>query len=285
MTAEEHKITDVVCGMDLTDVSDALVVRHKNTTFHFCGEECRERFNKDSKKFEGEPLVRLENLWKIFKIGETETRVLRGLNLRIWKGDFMAVIGSSGSGKSTLLNIIGLLDKPTSGRVFLRGHDASLKDDEEKARLRSKTFGFVFQQYNLIPWLSAYENVSLPLMFANATIDHQKIQKGFKEIGLIERADHRPMELSGGEQQRIALLRALTNDPEVIIGDEPTGNLDSATGNKILEMLINLNKVHGKTLIIVTHDADIADKADEIITLKDGQMIRDHKIHRKTYTE
>jgi len=207
------------------------------------------------------------------------------LNFYIWEGDFVAIMGSSGSGKSTALNIIGLLDRPTSGQIFLNGRNVSLLNDDKRAELRSKTFGFVFQQYNLIPWLTAYENTTLPLIFSGKKIDEEKIKARFQEIGLKERLTHRPFELSGGEQQRIALLRALANDPKIILGDEPTGNLDSVMGNKILEMLINLNKTQKKTLIIVTHDSDIAKKADRIIIFKDGQAIRDNLSHKKIYTK
>lgn len=268
------KKIDPVCGMELEE-SDA----------NFCGDFCAQRFKKNPKKFSGEPLISLINVHKIFDLGGVKTAALNGLSLRIWPGDFVAIIGASGSGKSTALNMIGLLDKPTSGKIIIKSKDISLIKDEEKARLRSETFGFVFQQYNLIPWLSAYENVSLPVIFAGRTINAEKIKKEFQNIGLKERTNHRPFELSGGEQQRTALLRALANDPEIIIGDEPTGNLDSQTGNKILEMLINLNKNNKKTLIIVTHDTDIAEKADQILAIKDGQLIKNHQGYKKIYTE
>jgi ABC-type lipoprotein export system ATPase subunit len=146
-------------------------------------------------------------------------------------------------------------------------------------------FGFVFQQYNLIPWLTAYENVTLPAVFARKSADEKKVEAGFREVGLQDRMLHRPLELSGGEQQRVAILRSLANDPEIILADEPTGNLDSSTGNKILEILVSLNKTRNKTLVVVTHDADIAGKADQVVTIKDGQLVQDHQIHRKTYTE
>ena len=231
-----------------------------------------------------EPLIKLINVWKIFTIGKIDTKVLRGLSLHIWDGDFVAVIGPSGSGKSTALNMIGLLDRPSLGEIFLNGKDVSLLADEQRAKLRSQTFGFVFQQYNLIPWLTAYENVALPLIFSGKKVEAGKIKARFQELGLKDRMTHRPFELSGGEQQRVALLRALANDPQIILGDEPTGNLDSKTGNKILEMLINLNKKHKKTVIIVTHDKAIAAKADQIIALKDGCLVQDHQAHTKDYT-
>lgn len=276
---------DRVCGMDLIGVADPTKISYQNGELYFCGEDCKKKFETNPEKFNGEPLIKLRNVWKIFGAGVAETQVLRGLNLHIWKGDFVAIIGASGSGKSTVLNMIGLLDTLTSGKILLDNKDVSVLDDEEKALLRSRTFGFVFQQYNLVPWLTAYENVSLPLIFAGRKVEANKLELDFEKIGLKNRSPHRPFELSGGEQQRVALLRALANNPEIIIGDEPTGNLDSATGNKILEMLIELNKIQGKTLIIVTHDTDIAEKADQIITIKDGQVARDHKIYKKIYTE
>jgi len=272
---------DTVCGMNLAEYTGTIQTSHKGESFYFCGKGCEERFQKEPDRFKGEPLIKLNNVWKIFKLGkETEVEVLRGLNLHIWEGDFVAIIGSSGSGKSTALNMIGLLDRPSSGQIFLNSKDVSLLNDDGRAELRSKTFGFVFQQYNLIPWLTAYENVTLPLVLSNKKIEEEKLDASFQEIGLKERMTHRPFELSGGEQQRTALLRALANDPEIILGDEPTGNLDSVTGDKILEILIDLNKTRKKTLIIVTHDSNIAEKADQVITFKDGQIIHDHKVHK-----
>lgn len=271
--------------MNLSEYADVAAVSHNGKSVYFCGKGCEGRFKKDPDKFQGDPLIKLQDVWKIFNLGGMETKVLRGLGLHVWKGDFVAIIGASGSGKSTALNMIGLLDRPTSGRIFLNGKDVSLLGDDERAGLRSETFGFVFQQYNLIPWLTAYENAALPLVFSGKKIGTETLEARFQAIGLKERLNHRPFELSGGEQQRAALLRALANDPEIILGDEPTGNLDSATGNKILEMLIDLNKARKKTLIVVTHDADIAEKADQIITFKDGRLVRDHQIHRKIYTE
>jgi putative ABC transport system ATP-binding protein len=181
--------------------------------------------------------------------------------------------------------MIGLLDRPTSGKVFFRGKDVSDANDEERAALRSGAFGFVFQQYNLIPWLSAIENATLPLIFSKGDTDGVVMLKKFEALGLKDRVAHRPTQLSGGEQQRTAILRALANDPAVILGDEPTGNLDSKTGNNILEMLMELNRKNRKTLVVVTHDADIAEKADEIINIRDGEMLRDHHIHKRTFTE
>lgn len=273
--------TDLVCGMDLSEYTVVPEFAHNGINFYFCGAGCMERFQKEPDRFQGTPLIKLNKVWKLFSAGPVETQVLKGLDLHVWEGDFVAIIGPSGSGKSTALNMVGLLDRPTSGSVFLRGIDTAVLKDDERAELRSKTFGFVFQQYNLIPWLTAFENTTLPLIFSGKDIEAGKIESRFEEMGLTERMTHRPFELSGGEQQRIALLRALANEPEIILGDEPTGNLDSATGSKILEILINLNKEEKKTLIIVTHDSDIAAQADQVIAFKDGRLVRDHHAHRK----
>lgn len=277
--------TDPVCGMDLSEYPDVATTTFKGTTFYFCGDECESRFQKDPDRFQGEPLIRLNKVWKTFRLGEVETKVLRGMDLHIWEGDFVALIGPSGSGKSTALNMLGLLDRPTSGHIYLQGKDVSLLRDDERALLRSETFGFVFQQYHLIPWLSAFQNATLPLVFSGKKIDESAVNADFENIGLKDRVHHRPFELSGGEQQRTALLRALANDPAIILADEPTGNLDSVTGDKILEILLNMNNVRKKTLIIVTHDAGIAEKADQIVAFKDGHLVRDHHAHKKMYTE
>jgi putative ABC transport system ATP-binding protein len=277
---------DVVCGMYLDNFPDLSRVSHNGAEYLFCGEGCADRFKDNPEKFLGEPIIRLRDVFKTFGFaGGSKTEVLRGINLNIWKGDFVAIIGASGSGKSTMLNMIGLLDRPTGGEIFIKNKDASKMSDEEMALLRSRTFGFVFQQYNLIPWLSVYDNISMPTIFSGQAIKEQEMREKIAKVGLSHRVEHRPMELSGGEQQRVALLRALANDPEIIIGDEPTGNLDSKTGNEILDMLIELRKKSGKTLIIVTHDIDIADRAEEVVVLKDGVTMRDQRVHKKIYTE
>ena len=278
---------DPVCGMDLTEYSEFVQETIDGKKFYFCSDICAKRFKTDPKKFQGDPLIHLHDVWKVFNTGGVATEVLRGINVHIWAGDFTAIIGASGSGKSTLLNMIGLLDKPTGGGLFLEGKNMSNTEDDERAMLRSQKFGFVFQQYNLVPWLTAYDNVLLPLIFSQNGdgIKKEAIEKHLEAIGLGERMDHHPAQLSGGEQQRVAILRALANNPDVIIGDEPTGNLDSTTGSKILEMLIDLNKIEKKTLIIVTHDVHIAEKADQIITVKDGKTIPGHMYHKKIYTE
>lgn len=275
---------DPVCGMNISGLPDLTIADWNGQMVSFCGAGCHGRFFDNPEKFQGEPLIKLRGVQKVFRMGIIDVPVLRGLDINIWEGDFVSIIGASGSGKSTVLNLVGLLDKPTSGNIFYKGEDVSALSDDERAVFRSKTFGFVFQQYNLVPWLTAYENAELPLIFAGAVEMAWKIEKMFEDIGLKDRMSHRPFELSGGEQQRTALLRALANDPHVILGDEPTGNLDSETGKKILEMLVNLNRVEKKTLVVVTHDASIAEMADEIITIRDGVMLRDHHLHKKVYT-
>lgn len=278
-----REIRDVVCGMNLTGVPGLASADWNGAPISFCGDGCRQRFLENPRKFQGEPLIKLRGIEKMFRLGVVEVPVLRGLDINIWEGDFVSIIGASGSGKSTLLNLIGLLDRPTRGTLFFKGVDVSTFSDDARANFRSQTFGFVFQQYNLIPWLTAYENASLPLVFAGRVSLSEKLKGMADRLGLGDRLPHRPFELSGGEQQRVALLRALANDPFVILGDEPTGNLDSETGKHILELLIELNRKENKTLIIVTHDATIADMADEIITLKDGRMLRDPHLHKKIY--
>ncbi len=287
MKALPPESRDPVCGMDLSGSTDFVEAKVAGGHFYFCSEPCAKRFKTDPERFQGEPMIHLHDVWKVFHDGGVVTEVLRGINVHIWDGDFTVIIGASGSGKSTLLNMIGLLDKPTSGILNLDGKDITATTDDERTVLRSEKFGFVFQQYNLIPWLTAYDNVTLPMIFSETRdgMRREVLERHFGDIGLGERMDHRPTELSGGEQQRVALLRALANDPEIIIGDEPTGNLDSVTGDKILDMLITLNKTEKKTLIIVTHDADIALKADQVITLRDGKTIPGHLRHTKTYTD
>jgi ABC-type lipoprotein export system ATPase subunit/YHS domain-containing protein len=274
---------DLVCGMQLSPEDDHIAV-HEGVEHTFCSPFCLDRFIKNPKRFLGTPLLVLRNVTKDFHLGTVDVHVLRGVNLHIWEGDFVAIIGASGSGKSTVLNMIGLLDIPTSGQILLNGIDVSHLSDDERAELRSRTFGFIFQQYHLIPWLTAEENVRLPLAFAkNPSV--KDVKPFFEKIGLKERMEHRPFELSGGEQQRTALMRALVNDPKIVIGDEPTGNLDSKTGDLILELLGGLHKEQGRTLIIVTHDKDIARRADQILTIKDGIHVDGHYVHQKIYTD
>tara|TARA_Y100000310_G_C20625624_1_gene785720 strand:- start:778 stop:1455 length:678 start_codon:yes stop_codon:yes gene_type:complete len=220
-------------------------------------------------------VIKLEEVWKIYMLGETEVPAIRGIDINIKNGEFVSIIGKSGSGKSTCLNMIGCLDNATKGKISLDGKDISKLDEKELARVRGRKIGFVFQTFNLIPSLDAVENVRLPMIFQGYT--EEKMEKRAKQlleqVDLGHRLDHKPSSLSGGERQRTAIARALANDPEVILADEPTGNLDTKTGEQILDLLINLNRKKGKTLIIVTHDMYVAKKADRIIKLQDGKVV------------
>lgn len=218
-------------------------------------------------------LVHLENVNKIFELGEVQFQALKNINLSISKGEFVAIIGPSGSGKSTLMNILGLLDKPTSGSYTLDGHDTSHLHDDTLAHLRNRKIGFVFQSFNLLPRTKAVDNVALPLIYAGFSYK-ERIQKAIKilnQVGLAEKLNSHPNQLSGGQQQRVAVARALITDPEVILADEPTGNLDTKTGAEILKLFQDLNH-EGKTIILITHDKNIASHAKRIVTIQDGSI-------------
>ena len=203
---------------------------------------------------------------------------LRGLSLEIFPGAFVAIMGSSGSGKSTLLNMIGCLDFPNKGKVYLKEKDISEMSESQLAQFRGKILGFVFQEFNLLPNLNAAQNVMLPMIFQGVPLIERKERAEIilEKVGLKERMSHQPSELSGGERQRVALARAFANDPEVIIADEPTGNLDSVTGRMIMDTLADFHHKQGKTMVIVTHDPKIASYAEEIINIEDGQIIKNH---------
>lgn len=224
------------------------------------------------------PIIKLDNVWKVYRPGKVELEILKGVSLEIYPGSFVVILGPSGSGKSTLLNVIGCLDLPSRGKVFLGGKDISLLSEDELAQIRGKKIGFIFQQFNLLPNLSALENVSIPMIFQNVSEKKRqyRAESLLSSLGLKERIFHRPAELSGGEQQRIAIARALSNNPEIIVADEPTGNLDSTTGRKIMEILIELHKKEHKTIIVVTHDPHIADYSGQIINIKDGKLVSNH---------
>jgi len=233
-----------------------------------------------------EPLIILKDVWKIYKMGEVEVPALRGVTLEIKKGDFVAIIGASGSGKSTMMNLMGCLDIPSKGSIFLKSQDITLLGESDLASLRGKTIGFIFQQYNLMQSMSALENVILPLEFMEvndreATMQAKEI---LEMVGLSHRINNRPSQLSGGEQQRVSIARSLAGDPEVILADEPTGALDSVTGKELLIMLTRLWKEQGKTIIMVTHDLNLAKYAHTTVELKDGRIIRiseKNEVHRK----
>ena len=219
-------------------------------------------------------MIRSEHLNKVYRMGKIEVPALRDVSLEIEEGEFLAIVGSSGSGKSTLLNMLGCLDKPTSGAVFIDGVNTASLNENELAEIRREKIGFIFQQFNLIHSLNALENVSLPMFFAGVSSEERmkRAAELLAKVGLRERMHHKPSELSGGQQQRVAIARALSNNPEIIIGDEPTGNVDSETGNAIMGILEGLNH-EGRTVIVVTHDTEIAAHAPKVKRMKDGRLL------------
>lgn len=229
-----------------------------------------------------EIIIELIDVWKIYDLGHIKVEALRGLNLKIHKGEFVSIKGASGSGKSTAVNQIGCLDIPTQGTIYLDGHNISKLSESSLAKIRGRKIGFIFQQFNLIPTLTAFENITLPMIFQGKSIVERKKRGEYllDMVKLLDRKNHKPGELSGGQQQRVAIARALVNDPEVILADEPTGALDSRTGLSVLKFLDELHE-SGKTIIMVTHDENLAKFADRIIILSDGQIISDEKNHEK----
>ncbi|MBS3788216.1 ABC transporter ATP-binding protein [Candidatus Bipolaricaulota bacterium] len=219
-------------------------------------------------------MVELQNVAKQYKMGETTVRALRGLDLNINDGDFVAIVGPSGSGKSTLMHIIGALDIPDEGRVLLDGKDISDYDENELADLRGNKVGFVFQTFNLIHTLSSLDNVALPLTFhgIGKSEREERAAELLEMVGLSDRLTHKPAELSGGEQQRVSIARALINDPDILLADEPTGNLDSDTGKDIMELIKGLNRDRGMTIVVVTHNPRDAEYADSIVNMIDGKI-------------
>ncbi|MBL7058871.1 ABC transporter ATP-binding protein [Candidatus Pacearchaeota archaeon] len=231
-------------------------------------------------KKRGEEIIRLEGATKYYHMGEVIVKAVDGIDISINKGDFVAVMGPSGSGKSTAMNLIGSLDMATKGHIFLDKEDISLLEESDLAQVRGKHIGFIFQQFNLIPTLTVKENIMLPMTLQNLDADEreERVQDLMKKMELQEREDHYPSQISGGQQQRVAIARSIANDPEVVLADEPTGNLDTKTGERVMDFLNKLNK-EGKTIVMVTHDPDLAKKyADVVYWLVDGKV---KKITRK----
>lgn len=237
---------------------------------------------EDNKKYplDSNAVIHVFDLTKIYNLGEVEVRALNGLNMKVMKGEFVSVMGPSGSGKTTLLNMIGALDNPSSGAVFVNGINVAHMDDEQQTNLRLRNLGFIFQFYNLVPVLTAYENVELPLVFAEIPEDirREKANKFLDVVGLGDIMDHLPAELSGGEQQRVAIARSLVNEPALLIADEPTGELDTKKGREIVNLLRELNKELDQTILMVTHDPAIGNLADRLLRMRDGKIIDEIKL-------
>lgn len=227
-------------------------------------------------KKETKPIIELKDVWKTYTMGEIKVHALRGLTLKVHKGEFMAIMGPSGSGKSTAMNMIGCLDVPTKGTIYLSGKDISNMRESDLAQIRGKKIGFIFQTFNLLNTLTAKENVKLPMTFQDIPAEEreEKAKVLLKMVELEDRMNHTPNEMSGGQQQRVAIARALSNEPEVILADEPTGNLDSETGLKVMDFLKKLHKEKGTTIVMVTHNRMVAEQAQRIEYLKDGVIVK-----------
>ncbi len=245
-------------------------VNEESFKFELCGASSMQSDERKNHKI-GAPVIEVIDVKKSYILGEMEVPILHDINLEVHEGEFIAIMGPSGSGKSTLMNLIGFLDRPTEGRIMIKGLDINTLSDKEVAKLRGLEIGFIFQVFNLIPRLTALENVELPT-YANARSGvnaHKRAKDLLKLVGLEDRMHHKPSELSGGQSQRVAIARALINDPAILLADEPTGNLDSKTGCEILDMFTRLNK-EGRTIIMITHDPEIARYADRVVFVKDG---------------
>ncbi len=226
-----------------------------------------------------QPVIKVEDLWKIYQLGEVQVEALRGVSFEIEEGEFVAIMGPSGSGKSTLMNILGCLDRPTRGRYFLDGQEVSQLNENQLAQIRNKKIGFIFQSFNLLPRLTALQNVELPLIYAGIPSQKRKEQaiKSLEAVGLGDRIHHYPNQLSGGQQQRVAIARALVNDPSIILADEPTGNLDLRTSEEIMRLLLSINAA-GTTVIVATHDQYLVDAyRQRLVELHNGRLKRDER--------
>ncbi|MGC9342180.1 MAG: ABC transporter ATP-binding protein [Bacteroidales bacterium] len=222
-------------------------------------------------------MIQIQNLSKVFRTSEVETTALNNVNLKVSRGDFIAIMGPSGCGKSTLLNILGLLDNPTSGKIYFEGEDISNMREKSRTKIRKGNIGFVFQSFNLIDDLSVYKNVELPLVYmrVSSKVRAQKVTEALERMGILHRRNHFPQQLSGGQQQRVAIARAVVCCPKMILADEPTGNLDSENGNEVMKLLAELNS-EGSTIVMVTHSADDVEKANRVVNLFDGQLITEN---------
>ena len=229
-------------------------------------------------------MIRLEDVTKIYQMGEVEVGALQGVSLEIDEGEIVAIMGPSGSGKSTLMNVIGCLDVPTSGRYVLDGQDIGGMSDNRLSEIRGRQIGFVFQTYNLLPRLTARANVELPLMYGHGSNRKRRALEALDRVGLGDRANHKPAELSGGQQQRVGIARALVKQPRILLADEPTGNLDSQSSEEIMTILKRLNEDAGLTVILVTHERDIAAQARHVISMLDGRVITDRSVNREGAT-
>ncbi|MBN2094991.1 MAG: ABC transporter ATP-binding protein [Candidatus Aenigmarchaeota archaeon] len=235
-----------------------------------------EKTEKGTRKcFSGDKIISLKNVWKVYKMGEVLVPALKDVTVDIHEGDFVAIVGASGSGKSTMMNMVGCLDTPTKGEVYLKSKNISKMPESELASLRGRAIGFIFQQYNLMPHMTAYENVILPLEFHGYDDEtaHKRVVGVLNLVGLAGKMYNRPSQMSGGEQQRVSIARCLVTDPDIILADEPTGALDSVRGKEVLTLLQKLWKEKGKTVIMVTHDLNLARMACSVIELKDGEIV------------
>lgn len=235
------------------------------------------------KKSKKNVIIKLQKICKTFDLGKVKVKAVSSVNLEVEKGEHIAIIGQSGSGKSTLMHMIGCLEKPSTGTYHLENQDISRLSDNQLAKIRREKVGFVFQTFNLLAKYNAFRNIEVPLIYKGVSKKERekKVTGLLEKVGLSNRADHKPNELSGGQKQRVAIARALANDPEIILADEPTGNLDSKTGKEILTLLDFLNEKECVTVILVTHELEVAKYADRIVTIKDGKIVKDQKIRRK----